>query len=966
MTVHQSTAEDESRLDRIASVEDYLGENISPQAFLTPLPDDIAAETVERLKQEADRYWGIDPRRSLELAGRIVAIGQARSDQRQAALGVMARGDALKLLGRSQEAWETLEQAGEMFALAGDEVGWARTRIGRLALSVMLERVDSALADARQAREIFIRQNEPEKLLRLEFQEAYIYNDLGDPQAAVERFLAALATAEELGDTGQAYLGTLYNNLGSAYEALGDLHQAETYYQRAYDRFSARGETLHLATAETNLGFIAQAQGNYRRALRLLNRALERVSGHFDLEATHIKCHLLECYQGLNRSTEALDLARQAAADYRQLKDSFELGRVLLQLGAFEAEAGRSMAAKAALDEAEGIFSTMGAVPMQAIVWLRRGRIALRQGNPTEALRQALQARQRFEAAGQAVNAAQTDLLEGQARLAAGELPAAQAAGRIALRAAQRFNVPALRYSAHLLMGQAHEAEAADRRALRAYGAAAAVIERVQRGLTITLRPGFLEDKAEAWRALIGLHLRLGQAEAAFSTLERAKSQALLGYLANRERLRWAQDEPESRALIATLDRLRAEHQWYYHLAQASTQATAPAPGAENTSVVSPEQALAELASRERQMRAITERLYLLGAESGTPDPAPLPDLAELWQSLDDNTRLVEYYNDGNALWAFTLDSSGIRAHSLPLTPQDLDGLLDQLQVNFAAALKMGPQAPAAPSLGRLARRILQRLHAGLVTPLEASEQAPDRWVIVPYGALHFLPFHLLFDGSAYLIEKREVVLLPAAGLAARRGPQRRGGARVLAHSWNGRLPHTHAEAEMVWRLFGGELHLETEAGRPVFQAAPAQVLHIAAHGQFRLDQPDLSYIQLADGQLYADDLLQQDLSYELVTLSACETGRARVAGGEELIGLGRGFLYAGAGALVLSLWPVADDIALHIMERFYTTLQQGASKAAALRQAQRLTLAETSELHPAFWGAFQLVGEAGPLTRPA
>src|SRR5262249_5005347 len=147
------------------------------------------------------------------------------------------------------------------------------------------------------------------------------------------------------------------------------------------------------------------------------------------------------------------------------------------------------------------------------------------------------------------------------------------------------------------------------------------------------------------------------------------------------------------------------------------------------------------------------------------------------------------------------------------------------------------------------------------------------------------------------------------------------------------------------------------------FQAPPTQILHIASHAAFRLDQPDLSFIELADGQLLTDDLLQEDLGYELVTLSACETGRTQVAAGDELIGLGRGFLYAGAGALAASLWRVADEVALPLMSGFYGALHAGASKASALRTAQLALLQADPELHPAFWGPFQLVGDARPLS---
>jgi CHAT domain-containing protein len=176
-------------------------------------------------------------------------------------------------------------------------------------------------------------------------------------------------------------------------------------------------------------------------------------------------------------------------------------------------------------------------------------------------------------------------------------------------------------------------------------------------------------------------------------------------------------------------------------------------------------------------------------------------------------------------------------------------------------------------------------------------------------------------------------------------------------------LPYTFTEAEFVHHLFGGKLYTGAAASRLAFQEQPLQILHIAAHGQHRLDQPDLSYIQLADGQFYADDLFQHDLSYELVTLSACETGQANVSGGDELIGLGRGFLYSGAGALILSLWQVADDTTLRLMELLYQALHAGMSKAAALRSAQQAILRESPGLHPAYWGGFQLIGNSNPLT---
>ena len=142
----------------------------------------------------------------------------------------------------------------------------------------------------------------------------------------------------------------------------------------------------------------------------------------------------------------------------------------------------------------------------------------------------------------------------------------------------------------------------------------------------------------------------------------------------------------------------------------------------------------------------------------------------------------------------------------------------------------------------------------------------------------------------------------------------------------------------------------------------------LAAHGSFRADNPLFSGLALADGWLTTLDIFNLRLHASLVTLSACETGRSVVAGGDELLGLMRAFLYAGATSLVLSQWVVDDRSTARLMERFYTHLANGQSKGAALRLAQLAFLGEgSSEVvfpaaysHPYFWAPFFLVGDSG------
>jgi CHAT domain-containing protein len=939
------------------SINRYLGIDVPLQEFSNPLPNEVSRIVVDRLKEEADRYCGINPHHSLDFAERIIKIGQVRQDTSQIALGWVARGNALMFIGQTDEAWEALEKAGNMFSQVGDEVGWARTRTSRLYLSPMLNCVEEALLEAEQAKQIFLRSGDQEKLLRLEIQMGYVYNHIGNKLEARQRFLAALKIAEELGEPGRPMLGILFTNLGSTVEGLGDLVQAKTYYERAYKIFSSESAFLHLATIEANLGFLAHMQGDYNRALRFLTSSLERAADHSELETSKIKGHMLECYQGLNRLSEARDLAREIVTDLREFKAALELALALLKLGEIEAEIGNLSDAKTDLVEAEKIFKSLNATNWTANTWLRWGTIALKQGDSNTAYQMAIEAAKVFDSAGQQLNYASAALLKGRAALELGDLSIATVEAKKALRTAQHDHVASLRLTAHLLLGQIFEKQNLTSRALRHYQASAATIERVQRSLTITLSPGFLEDKMEAWRGLIRLYLQDGKLGKAFENIERSKSQVLFNFLANRENLLWKKDEPEIRSLIEKLDRLRGEHYWFFK------QANEESHPSNYSSQIEQQQAWLEVKARERQMRAITEQLYLHNAEGEPVNPSQVPSHEKIQESLDPETMVVEFYNDGRNMWVFTLDRDTIEVHPLKITLQEINRLLGQLQMNIAAAIQFQSEDSSARNLTNLARRILQRLYSDLLRSLEQRLNR-RQLVIVPYGALHYLPFNLLHDGTSYLIENHEIVILPASSLTVHPTPEREPGAVILANSLDGRLKHTLEEGRIIHNIFGGRLYTEQAAERSALIGEPVQILHIAAHGQYRLDEPELSYIQLADGQLYADDFLQVDLSYELVTLSACETGRANVMGGEELIGLGRGILYAGAGAIVLSLWPVSDQAAVVLMENMYHALQKGATKAAALRGAQLRVFEDHPQLHPAFWGAFQLTGNAGPLSR--
>src|SRR6185369_14412290 len=143
------------------------------------------------------------PAISLRLADTIIQLGKSFNSIGITALGTMARGDALRMFHKLEEAWQTLDRAGNLYKEGGDLVGWARTRIGRLAICVEMNNVEVGLKDAEAARDIFRTHNELEKLVRLETNAGAMLNYLGKYQATIEKSEALLEFIESNGGFGR-------------------------------------------------------------------------------------------------------------------------------------------------------------------------------------------------------------------------------------------------------------------------------------------------------------------------------------------------------------------------------------------------------------------------------------------------------------------------------------------------------------------------------------------------------------------------------------------------------------------------------------------------------------------------------------------------------------------------------------------------------------------------------------------
>jgi CHAT domain-containing protein len=138
-------------------------------------------------------------------------------------------------------------------------------------------------------------------------------------------------------------------------------------------------------------------------------------------------------------------------------------------------------------------------------------------------------------------------------------------------------------------------------------------------------------------------------------------------------------------------------------------------------------------------------------------------------------------------------------------------------------------------------------------------------------------------------------------------------------------------------------------------QAASADVIHLACHAQFRHDNPRFSALHLQDGALTVELAEKLHLRACTVVLSACESGLSEQGGGDEMVGLVRAFLMAGAARVVATLWPVDDAATADFMAHFYGALMRGQAPSKALQQAQACMRQQWPE--PYFWAAFTLYG---------
>lgn len=310
--------------------------------------------------------------------------------------------------------------------------------------------------------------------------------------------------------------------------------------------------------------------------------------------------------------------------------------------------------------------------------------------------------------------------------------------------------------------------------------------------------------------------------------------------------------------------------------------------------------------------------------------------------------------------------------------------------------------------LGMLAGRDLRvdasarELYELLIEPIDGATAGAEALLIVPDDVLWRVPFAALIDDRRrFFVERAAIVYAPsitACAIVAETGKEKPRSTTLFAvgnptldpmassaltslyrDATLGPLVDAEREVDTVRALYGpGALVLKgTQATEERTRSAigDARIVHFATHALLDDTHPMYSRLALAHDQAAADDgwlesweIARLDLAADIVVLSACETARGRIGGGEGVVGMAWSFFVAGARSTLATQWKVGSSSTAELMIAFHRALRAGRNpsmlKAQALRAAQLEMLRHERYRHPYYWAAFVLLGD--PSAHPA
>jgi CHAT domain-containing protein len=906
------------------------------------------------LKDACYEAWARDPGQAVRAAQALAALDRTGLAAREAAvvegLAAWTAGIAAVTRGQMADAVADFDRAQVGLRWAQEPDAAAQTQVPKIMALSMLGQHEEATACAVAAQQALRALGNLAAAGRVSLNLGGLLLRRDAYAAAAGHYREAAVLFARRADHLHSVLADL--GLAAALTATGDFDEALRIYARARMRAHHHGLAQPLAMVDESVALVQLARGQYREALTGLESARRRFES---LALPHwmavAEKQLGDAYLDLRLLPEALALFDAAVARFAELQLPEEQAGALAQRGRAQALLGQLAAGAQSLSAAAALFAAQDHAVGLASVALAQAELALAQSDLPAALHHCDEARSAFGRAGHVDGLARADVVRAQALWQSSDTAAAVAAFAQTLQSARALQQ--VQVQVRCLTGQGLAEAAAGQAAAAAFAFESAIelLEDQRRALPgDDFRSAFLTDQLRPYQERLRMVLREGDAVQVLAQLERYRARSLNDQLTDKLSCR---PEDEQAGLTAEDDAdlpLRQRLNWLYRRLQRLQDDGEHSPLLQDE-LVRTERTLLERARRRRLA-------WPGGQQPGAQAFAPGP----LQAALQTGDALVEYGVLDDELFALVVTPIQVhlvrRLASWALVLQTLQSARFQIDT-----LRHGV-APVQRHLATLAARTqarLQQLHGLVWAPLESALAGLARVLIAPHGALGGLPFAALSSGpdSTPLGARHALALVPGAR-AALRGLQRQPvpARRALALGESSRLPHAAAEAQRVAGLFPQGLALvgdQATLAQLKAHAPQADVLHLACHAQFRSDNPRFSALHLHDGALSVEWAEQLGLQAATVVLSACETGLATTDAGDEMVGLVRGFLVAGAARVVATLWPVNDEATANFMGHFYAHLATGQAPSQALQAAQAQTRRTRPE--PYFWAAFTLHG---------
>ncbi|MEG4045317.1 tetratricopeptide repeat protein [Microcoleus sp. Pol17_C1] len=913
-----------------------------------------------------------EKQKALEYYNQSLPLYRAIGDRSEEALTLRNIGGIYLALGETQKWLEYYSQSLSVIRATGDRFGEAMT----------LSFIGTTYSDSGENQKALEYYNQSLPLFRAlgaHLMEAFTLNEiakvyfaLGENQKGLEYFSQSLSLSRTVGDRNQE-VETL-SSIGQVYSNLGEKQKALDYYNQSLTLSRAVGDRNGEAFTLNRIGIVYGELGENQKALEYLGQALSlrRAQGNPRGEAVTLT-NIGHVYSILGEKQKALEYYKQSLPLRRAADDGRGEALTLLGIGKVYSELGEKQKALEYYNQSLPLSRAVGNRNGEATTLDYIGLVYSELGENQKALEYFAQS-----------------------------LPFSQAVGDRIQEALTLYNMASVKRA----QGNLTEA-------LTNIEASLKIIESLRTLIASPeLRTTYFATVQDYYQFYIDLLMQLhktqpksGYDTKAFEASERSRARSLLELLqeANADIRQGVAPEllQQERSLQQQLDALEKRR-----IEVLNRPNHTPAQKAELDQ--KRQTLLGQYQDIQAQIRATSPRYAALTQ----PQPLTLAQIQQ--QILDENTILLQYSlgKDRSYLWAVTKTS--ITSYELPKRA-DIETNARKFRDAVTAPSSRNSPNQIAQANDAISQIILQPVAAqlGQKRLLIVGDGVLN---YLPFAALS-LPGKSGENGNPPLIVDHEIVLLPSAstlGILRQNYNDRQPPNRSLAiladpvfsakdervknassvttqqavesanpglsrarDDKNGqfdRLNFTRQESQIIQALFPANSRtefLDFAASRATATSpnlSQYKIIHVATHGFANSAHPELSGIVLSlvdekgnplNGFMRLTDIFNLKLAADLIVLSACQTGMGQIVQGEGMVGLTRGFMYAGAQRVVVSLWSVDDQGTATLMSSFYQgMLKKGLTPAAALRAAQLEMWKQEEWRSPYYWAAFNLQGE--------